>query len=130
MDQQSELLAGQHPLQRHFAYCAQISDDMKAKKTWPWASARNRCQTPATAVAVTSEQRGAGVSTAQGKNENLLTVAEAARFLTISVSGVRRLQQGRQIPFIKIGGMVRFARPDLAGFLEKHRVQAIDHKTI
>ncbi len=55
----------------------------------------------------------------------LLTVAEAAEFLKISVSSVRRLQRQRRIPFYKVGGSIRFARGDLLLFLQKHRVESI-----
>jgi len=42
--------------------------------------------------------------------------------LTISVSGVRRLQQARRIPFFKVGGSLRFAKDDLASYLARQRV--------
>ena len=56
----------------------------------------------------------------------LLTVAEAADLLRISVVSVRRLQRQRCIPFIKIGGRVRFTRGDIEAFLAKQRVEAVD----
>jgi excisionase family DNA binding protein len=56
---------------------------------------------------------------------DLLTIREAANLLRLSVSGVRRLQRQRRIPFIKLGGSIRFDRRDLANFLNKNRVQAI-----
>jgi len=55
----------------------------------------------------------------------LLTIREAAELLTISVSGVRRLQQGRRIPFFKVGGSVRFAKEDLVSYLARQRVGSI-----
>lgn len=55
----------------------------------------------------------------------LLTVAEAAGFLKISKSGVRRLQQGRRIPFFKVGGSIRFATEDLMSYLARQRVGSI-----
>jgi excisionase family DNA binding protein len=55
----------------------------------------------------------------------LLTVAEAARLLRISVSGVRRLQQARRIPFVKVGGSVRFNTRDLAAYVRSNRVESI-----
>jgi excisionase family DNA binding protein len=55
----------------------------------------------------------------------LLTIAEAARFLKISKSGVRRLQQGRHIPFFKVGGSIRFAKDDLMSYLARRRVSSI-----
>lgn len=56
----------------------------------------------------------------------LLNTAEVAETLKISVASVRRLQQGRHIPFIKVGGSVRFSKSDLVSYLEKQRVEAID----
>jgi excisionase family DNA binding protein len=56
----------------------------------------------------------------------LLTVAEAAAFLTISKSGIRRLQQARQLPFIKVRGSVRFAKRDLLTYLAKRMIATLD----
>jgi excisionase family DNA binding protein len=56
----------------------------------------------------------------------LLTVAEVAEQLKISISGVRRLQQARKLPFIKVGGSVRFFQSDVVAFLRKRRLDAID----
>jgi excisionase family DNA binding protein len=56
---------------------------------------------------------------------DLLTIPDAAEVLKISVSGIRRLQQRRRIPFIKVGGSIRFARQDLMSFLDRNRVDAI-----
>jgi excisionase family DNA binding protein len=55
----------------------------------------------------------------------LLSVAEAAKVLGVSASGMRRLQQERRIPFFKVGRRVRFARTDLATYLAKHRVESV-----
>ena len=55
----------------------------------------------------------------------LLTIAEVAELLKISGPGVRRLQQRRAIPFIKVGGSVRFSRRDVASYLERNRVESI-----
>lgn len=52
----------------------------------------------------------------------LLTIREVAEFLKISVTGVRRLQQGRAIPFIKVGGSIRFAKSDISSYLVAQRV--------
>jgi excisionase family DNA binding protein len=57
--------------------------------------------------------------------DELLTVAEAAISLKISVTSVRRLQQRRLVPFIKVGGSVRFARSDLRAYVAKQRVESI-----
>jgi len=63
--------------------------------------------------------------TDRGPAIELLTIAEAAGLLKISVPGVRRLQQQRQIPFIKVGGSVRFSMDDLVSYLKKRRVESI-----
>ncbi|HEY4502099.1 MAG TPA: helix-turn-helix domain-containing protein [Candidatus Paceibacterota bacterium] len=55
----------------------------------------------------------------------LLTIKEVASLLKVSVSSVRRLQQGRHIPFIKVGGSVRFLKTDIEGYLEKAKVKPI-----
>jgi excisionase family DNA binding protein len=56
----------------------------------------------------------------------LLTLAEVAELLRISVPTVRRLQQQRKMPFVKVGGRIRFIRSDVASYLEKRRVGSID----
>jgi excisionase family DNA binding protein len=56
----------------------------------------------------------------------LLTIDEVAKLLKVSPTTVRRLQQGRHIPFIKIGGGVRFAKEDIVDFLKKRRVEPIE----
>jgi len=55
----------------------------------------------------------------------LLSISEVAEMLRISRTGVRRLQEARRIPFMKIGGSVRFSRRDIIAYLEKQRVEAI-----
>ncbi len=55
----------------------------------------------------------------------LLTIAEMAEILKVSIASVRRLQQGRHIPFHKVGGSVRYAREDIVSYLAQHRVEAI-----
>lgn len=56
----------------------------------------------------------------------LLSVDEVAQLLTISISGVRRLQQRRQLPFVKVGGSIRFLRSDILSYVEKRRVDTVD----
>jgi excisionase family DNA binding protein len=55
----------------------------------------------------------------------LLTIAEVAKLLKISVPSVRRLQHQRHIPFFKVGGRIRFARSDIVAYLQKQRVHSI-----
>jgi excisionase family DNA binding protein len=59
------------------------------------------------------------------RSDELLTIPEVARLLKISVAGVRRLQQGRQLPFLKIGGSIRFFKSDIQSYLEKQRIEPI-----
>lgn len=56
----------------------------------------------------------------------LLTVPEVAALLKISISGVRRLQERRFIPFFKVGGSVRFTKSDILSYLQKQRVEAVE----
>ena len=56
----------------------------------------------------------------------LLTIKEVAELLRVSPQSVRRLQQGRHLPFIKVGGSVRFDKSDIINFLKKQRVEAIN----
>ena len=55
----------------------------------------------------------------------LLTIAEAAGWLKISITGMRRLQQQRLVPFFKVGGSIRFSKNDITSYLESRRVEAI-----
>ncbi len=57
--------------------------------------------------------------------EKLLTIKDVATLLTVSVTTVRRLQQGRQLPFIKVGGGIRFAKNDIVEYLKKVRIESI-----
>lgn len=56
----------------------------------------------------------------------LLTVSEVADLLKISVPTLRRLQRQRQIPFIKVGGCVRFRRRDVADYVDRRRIPSIE----
>ncbi len=60
------------------------------------------------------------------RNIELMTVGETAAFLKISRTGVRRLQHARQLPFVKVGGSVRFVRDDLVHYLSRRRVVSLD----
>lgn len=58
-------------------------------------------------------------------NVELLSISEAAEFLTISESGVRRLIDKRAIPFFKVLGSIRLAREDLLAYLEENRIEPL-----
>lgn len=61
-----------------------------------------------------------------GSDIELLAISEVAKLLTISVSAVRRLQQARQLAFMKVGGSVRFLKSDVVNYLKSRRVEAAD----
>ena len=69
------------------------------------------------------------VPTENGREQNftveLLTIKDVAELLKVSQTSVRRLQQGRHLPFIKVGGSIRFAKTDIFEYLKKGRVEAI-----
>lgn len=140
-------------LLRFLEMCGQLYERMRREGSWPWPGwaadaergSNDRCG-PRDDMAnetqpPTADMRGSGQNHAMinapvlhfdnlssGSNPalELLTVAETARFLTISRSGVRRLQQARQLPFIKVGGSIRFAKRDLIAYVAKRRVEALD----
>jgi excisionase family DNA binding protein len=55
----------------------------------------------------------------------LLTIKEAAEFLKVPVSMVRRLQYGRYVPFIKVGGAIRFNKHDIVEYLRKSTIDSM-----
>jgi excisionase family DNA binding protein len=55
----------------------------------------------------------------------LLTIKEVAAMLKISVSLVRRLQQRRQIPFLKVGGSIRFHKQDILEYLRQRTIDTM-----
>ena len=55
---------------------------------------------------------------------SLMTVREAADFLSISVSTLYGWAWQRRIPFVKVGRALRFERRDLEKFIQSHRVEA------
>jgi len=56
---------------------------------------------------------------------DMFTNVEAANLLGVSISTMRRLHQGRRVPFFKIGRCVRYSRHDLEAYLSKHRIEAV-----
>ncbi len=56
----------------------------------------------------------------------LLTIAEVAEFLKLSIPTIRRLQQQRHIAFVKVGGRIRFTKSDIMSYLETRRVSSVD----
>jgi len=56
----------------------------------------------------------------------LLNVRQLARLLCMSESSVRRMVETRQIPYYKIGSMIRFKRKEILEFLETFHVDMAD----
>jgi excisionase family DNA binding protein len=52
----------------------------------------------------------------------LKTKREAARFLGVSAGSIERLMRSG-LPYVKVGGLVRFSPEDLASFIESRRVK-------
>lgn len=53
----------------------------------------------------------------------LMTVKEAARYLSVSVSTLYGWVWQRRIPFIKMGRALRFDRIDLEHFVQANRIE-------
>lgn len=53
----------------------------------------------------------------------LLTVQQAARYLSVSVSTLYGWVWQRRIPFVKVGRGLRFDLSDLEGFIEANRIR-------
>jgi len=65
------------------------------------------------------------MSTAEGSIPDFMTVAEAAKYLGVSETTVRRLTNSREITHYRIGiagGTIRFDRQDLDEFLRQRQM--------
>ena len=62
---------------------------------------------------------------ADEKIKAFFTPEELAEFLAISRATVYRLVGKRQLPFHKIGGVLRFKKADIEAYLETGRVEPI-----
>lgn len=56
----------------------------------------------------------------QSSTKKLLTIEEASEFLSIKVSRLRTAVFRREIPFIKIGRLVRFRETDLIQWISQN----------
>jgi excisionase family DNA binding protein len=56
----------------------------------------------------------------EGKIE-LLTVREVAKVLLVSESHIRDLQHARQLPYIKVGGAIRFEKQDILDYIKRRK---------
>ncbi len=55
----------------------------------------------------------------------LLTVSEAAKYLTVKESWVRYALHSKVLPCYRIGKAIRFGKKDLNKFLEKYKVMRV-----
>jgi len=55
---------------------------------------------------------------------SLMTVQEAAHFLSVSVSTLYGWAWQRRIPFVKVGRALRFDKADLEQFVRANRFEA------
>ena len=62
---------------------------------------------------------------ADNKTKAFLTPEELAEFLSVSKATVYRLVGKRQLPFHKIGGVLRFKRDDIERYLDEGRIEPI-----
>jgi excisionase family DNA binding protein len=65
-------------------------------------------------------------SIGSGPATHLLTIDDVAKALRISSTSVRRLQLSRRLPFVKVGGSIRFLPSDITEYLKKRRVSPIE----
>lgn len=121
----------QERLEQFLELCRQIYEGMKRDGTWPWPADLKMSKRHDHASIEDDPVRLFDNSSSGSEPANeLLTAIEAARFLRISVSGVRRLQHARHLPFIKVGNSVRFAKRDLMSYIEKRRVKTLDQNNL
>lgn len=53
--------------------------------------------------------------------DDLITIEQAAEMLKLSVSQIRKMCSAKTIPHLKIGGRVRFYRPELKKWVFQNR---------
>ena len=57
------------------------------------------------------------------QDTNLMTVEDVAELLKVEKQLVYKLKRDRKIPFIKIGGVIRFRRVDVDEWIEQSIVK-------
>jgi len=56
---------------------------------------------------------------------DLLNSRDTGAYLGVSKRTVRRLIDQRNIPFFKVGRLIRFSQKDLDNYLNEHRVEKV-----
>lgn len=59
-------------------------------------------------------------------NKRLLTPKEVSEYLGISVKGIYNMVYRRQIPFVKIGGRLKFDIRDIDNWIEENKVKDVN----
>ena len=85
--------------------------------------ASHRDVTAATGSDVDSTTYRRGTPTVLPKLVDIETVAQS---LGVGVRHVRRLVDGRRIPFVKVGRYVRFDVDEVMDWVEVHRIETVD----
>ena len=61
--------------------------------------------------------------------DTLLDIEGAARMLGTTVRHLRRLRSENRIPYVKLGGKLRFRRADLVGFIDANSHAVVSDST-
>lgn len=59
-------------------------------------------------------------------NKRLLTPKEVSEYLGISVKGIYNMVYRRQIPFVKIGGRLKFDIRDIDNWIEENKFKDVN----
>lgn len=62
-----------------------------------------------------------------GKVE-LLLLTEVAECLRVSPTTIYRLTEKRELPFVRIGGQLRFLKNDVLAYLAGQRIASVERK--
>jgi excisionase family DNA binding protein len=57
-------------------------------------------------------------------SEGLMNINGASIYLKLSIRKLRELIKDNEIPFVRIGGCIRFIKEDLDRWVKKHTVKA------
>ncbi len=55
---------------------------------------------------------------------NLININEAAKFLNLKISRLRAAVFRKEIPYVKLGALIRFDKEDLLKWLESKKIES------
>ena len=64
------------------------------------------------------------------QDEELVSLADAAKFINMSKSFLKTVRYRNEIPFYQLGGSVRFKIADLKQFIETCRVESVQKESV